>query len=315
MGIDNNARQTWFGHGGDTSTVKASLLQLLNYRHVTADIANYEHVTGIIRDFEPDLVIHCAAQPSHEKSAEIPLEDFHVNTTGTINLLEAVRLMCPWAHFILVSTNKVYGDRPNHVTLTNSEIRFNFIATKYQNGINENMSIDGCTHSPYGASKTSADIITQEYGRYFGIRTVCFRCGCITGLHHQGVEQHGFLNYLCKIAKSGQTYTIYGHGGKQVRDHIHAYDLVQAFDCWVNGSASPGEVYNMGGGRQNACSILEAIQMIRDISGLKIKTQESVGRKGDHLCYYTDFSKFQRHHPEWVITRDLKSILTEMLFI
>ncbi len=314
MGIDNNARQTWFGVGGDVSAIRTSLLQLPNYRHVDMNIVDYKSIEELVEHFLPNLVIHCAAQPSHDKSAEIPLEDFHVNTTGTINLLEAIRITCPDTPFVLASTNKVYGDRPNHLMLTTTDTRFDFMDRQYQEGINEEMSIDSCIHSPYGASKTSADIITQEYGRYFGMRTVCFRCGCITGSNHQGVEQHGFLSYLCRVAKSGQIYTIYGHQGKQVRDNIHAYDLVQAFDYWAKGSAHPGEVYNMGGGRQNACSILEAIKLIKEISGLDVQTKDGPARSGDHLCYYTNFSKFRRHHSNWEITRDLKSILAEMLF-
>lgn len=314
LGIDNNARRYWFGSGGDTTCVKSHLEKIPRYKHIDVSVVQYARIEKIVRQFQPDLVIHCAAQPSHDKSAEIPLQDFHVNATGTINVLEAIRVECPDTPFVFCSTNKVYGDRPNLIPVIETDTRFEYADPKYQVGINEEMSIDNCTHSPFGASKASADLIVQEYGRYFGMRTVCFRCGCITGSNHQGVEKHGFLNYLCRTARQKQPYTLYGYQGKQVRDNIHAYDLVRAFDHWTKGPMYCGEAYNIGGGKDNSCSILEAISLIEELSGWKIPTKDGDARVGDHRCYYTDFSKFQRHHPDWKLTRDLKCILTEMLF-
>lgn len=297
VGIDNNLRKSWFGEEGDTSEVKKQLKELPNYRHITLDITDEHNIREIVKEEQPDLLIHAAAQPSHEKSAEIPLSDFKVNAFGTINLLEAVRLHCPNAIFVFVSTNKVYGeDIPE-------EMDINF---------NEKHPIDHTLHTPFGASKAAADLMVQEYGRYYGMKTVCFRCGCITGRNHQGVEQHGFLAYLCKCAKENREYTIYGFGGHQMRDNIHAYDLIRAFHEFAK-DPKQGAVYNIGGGIDNAISIINAIQKIKEKTGTELRTSEGPKRKGDHHIYITSNQTFKNRYPEWKITRDLDSIFDELL--
>lgn len=305
IGIDNNSRGRWFGKQGsvETSIIK---LDCLNYKHLNVDIRNVDAINELVEDFQPTAVIHCAGQPSHEKSAEIPYEDFQTNTVGTVNLLEAVRKYTPKAAFVFTSTNKVYGDRPNQLSI--SELR-----TRYHGPmVDESMSIDCCLHSPFGANKAAADLIVQEYGLYYGLNTVCFRCGCITGGNHQGVEQHGFLSYLCKVAKNQQEYTIYGHKGKQVRDNIHAADLVAAFHAYLV-DPSPAAVYNIGGSYENSCSILEAIETIEEITGLSVKTSFGEPRKGDHICYLTNNKLFQSHYPSWEIRHSLRQIFQELL--
>jgi CDP-paratose 2-epimerase len=311
-GIDNDNRGRWFGQSGSIKTVEEQLSTVSNYKTLHISILNKLVLAETVKLCDPDLIIHCAAQPSHEKSAEIPFEDFMVNATGTINLLEAAREHCPNTPFIHLSTNKVYGDRPNQIHLRESISRFHYDDSDYIDGIDENMPIDQCTHSPFGASKAAADLIVQEYGRYYGMPTVCFRCGCITGANHQGVEQHGFLSYLCKTAKQEKIFKIYGYGGKQVRDIIHVSDLVLAFYEYMK-KPRPGEVYNIGGGFENSCSILEAIWTIKDIAGIEVKTTYWPARKGDHICYYTNFNKFKSHYPSWGIKRDLQSIFEELL--
>jgi CDP-paratose 2-epimerase len=231
------------------------------------------------------------------------------NAVGTINLLEAAREHCPESPFIFLSTNKVYGDGPNKIILRETPSRYDFADIL---GVNESMSIDQTLHSPFGASKASADLMVQEYGKYYDMPTVCFRCGCLTGVGQQGVELHGFLNYLCKTAKAGKEYTVYGHGGKQVRDMLHVSDLVNAFHEFAK-CPSNGEVYNMGGGYANSISILEAIQQIKNIKGLEVKTKEGPARKGDHVCYYSNLDKFRHHYPSWNINKQIKDILEEML--
>ena len=309
VGIDNNSRKKWFGHGGDTSPVRKTLEKLSRYEHLDIDLTQERFLPALLEQTEPDLVIHCAGQPSHEKSAEIPLEDFQINALATVKLLDAVRISCPKTPFVFTSTNKVYGDGPNFLRTKESNLRIDFF--DHRLGVTEDMSLDCVTHSPFGASKVAADIMVQEYGLYYGMNTVCFRCGCITGSKHRGVEQHGFLSYLCKTAKEGKVYTIYGHDGKQVRDNIHAYDLVLAFHAWAE-RPCPGSVYNIGGGVENSCSILEAIEKIREITGIEVKTNFGPARKGDHCCYYSDMTAFKRDY-SWHITRDLKSIMTELL--
>lgn len=311
LGIDNNSRKKWFGKEGDVAKIQEFLCrQAKGYMHFSIDVTSPTLIDSVVRDFMPDLVIHCAGQPSHEKSAEIPRMDFVVNAQGTINILEAVRVICPEVPFIFVSTNKVYGDRPNALVYTTIGDRY--ILTKANHdGIDETMPIDTCLHSPFGASKAAADIMVQEYGQYYGMKTVCFRCGCITGANHQGVEQHGFLSHLCLTAKRGEIYTIYGHKGKQVRDNIHVHDLVQAFELWAQRPGC-GDVYNMGGGFDNSCSVLEAIKIIES-RGSEVKIRMGPERKGDHLCYYTNFTKFRRQYPQWSITRSLHDIFEELL--
>lgn len=311
-GVDNNQRGKLFGKEGSVQEALDRNNEIPTYTHHNISVINKMVIERLLDLAKPDLIIHCAAQPSHEKSAEVPFEDFMINAVGTFNMLEAARTHCPDTPFIHVSTNKVYGDRPNQIKLREAIGRFHYDDPDYVDGIDENMSIDQSTHSPFGVSKAAADLAVQEFGRYFGMPTVCFRCGCITGAAHRGVEQHGFLNYLCKAAKQGKVYTIYGHKGKQVRDNIHAYDLVNAFYQFAL-SPRAGEVYNIGGGHDNSTSILEAIRDIKEISGLEVKTAEGPLRKGDHVCYYTNNSKFKSHYPEWKITKDREDILQEML--
>jgi CDP-paratose 2-epimerase len=289
-----------------------SLCEIKEYHHWPRSILSKTSLNTIFQIEKFDLIIHCAAQPSHDMSAGIPYEDFQTNALGTINLLEIARQWCPETPFIFVSTNKVYGDRPNQIKLREAISRFHYDEEAYKAGIDESMSIDQCLHSPFGASKAAADLMVQEYGRYFNMPTVCFRCGCITGLAQQGVELHGFLNYLCKTVKEDRPYTIYGHKGKQVRDVIHAADLVAAFHAFAL-NPKKGEVYNMGGGHENTCSLLEALDLAEEYSGKKPKILHSDARKGDHICYYTDYRKFQKDYTNWRITKSVPEMIQEML--
>jgi len=303
VGIDNNNREKWFGAKGSVANSINKNRTIHNYEHHCIDIANYNSVSEIFRKHKFDVVIHCAGQPSHEFSASMPYDDFQTNTIGTMNLLTATRLYCPDAPFIFTSTNKAYGDNPNKLPMIESELRYDLIDSY---GIDESMSIDNCIKSPFGASKAAADLIVQEHGKYFGLKTVCFRCGCITGLNHQGVEQHGFLNYICKIIKNKLPYTIYGYKGKQVRDNIHAYDLVAAFHEFIK-NPKCGEVYNIGGGKENSISILEVLR------NRNIEIQHADARVGDHICYYTNNTKFKNDYSNWKITIPIERILEELL--
>lgn len=313
IGIDCNARGKLFGPDGSIKEISEQNSKYSNYTYYNIDIYDIYDIERIIQTHIPDVIIHCAGQPSHEKSAEIPFDDFKINTVGTVNILESMRRYSPESTFIFTSTNKVYGDSPNslvEVKFIKDRISFELIIPK---GISEDCKIDYCTHSPFGANKLAADIITQEYGRYFGLNTVCFRCGCITGKNHKGVEQHGFLSYLVKTIKNKQIYTIYGYEGKQVRDNLHAYDLVKAFELFIN-KPIKGAVYNIGGGKENSCSIFEAAEIIKEISGLDFNFRYNPNpRVGDHMCYYTDFSKFQSHYPTWNVSISLKDIIKELL--
>jgi CDP-paratose 2-epimerase len=267
----------------------------------------------IWQDFNPELIIHCAAQPSHDLAATRPLDDFDVNAVGTINLLEATRQFAPEAVFILMSTNKVYGDAPNHLPLIERETRWDYADPGDHDGIKETMSLDQCLHSVFGASKVAADVMTQEYGRNFGLRTGVFRGGCLTGPNHSGVQLHGFLNYLVKVAKADETYTIIGYKGKQVRDQIHSRDVIRAL--WAFAEAPrPGEVYNLGGGRENSGSVIECIAKIEAVTGRRMKTRYvDTARVGDHICYISDLAKLRRHYPRWQPTYSLDNIIEELL--
>jgi CDP-paratose 2-epimerase len=259
-----------------------------------------------------DLIIHCAAQPSHDKAKEIPLVDFDVNAVGTINLLEATRQTCPEAVFIFMSTNKVYGDAPNEMPLLELPTRWDYARPEDYNGIREDCRIDRTMHSLFGASKAAADLIAQEYGRYFGLKVGIFRGGCLTGEFHSAVELHGFLSYLLQVAKSGDTYTIFGYKGKQVRDQIHSADVISAFVEFAQ-NPRPGQVYNLGGGRANCASILECLAKIEALLGVKIKTAYvEQARRGDHLCYISDMTKFKSHYPNWRLAHSLDQILERM---
>lgn len=317
IGIDNNLRQYFFGPDGNTSWNKKRLEeQFPNYQHYAADIRKPEELKTVFEKYREDirLVLHAAAQPSHDWAAREPFTDFSINANGTLNMLEMCRQFCPSAVFIFTSTNKVYGDNPNHLPLVEKETRWEIDESHpyYKEGIDEHLSIDHTKHSLFGASKVAADILVQEYGRYFGMNTAVFRGGCLTGPNHSGTQLHGFLSYLMKCAITGNPYTIFGYKGKQVRDNIHSYDLVNMFWNFYQ-SPRPGEVYNAGGGRYANCSMLEAIKICEEISGNKMNisyTEEN--RIGDHIWYISDVSKFKTHYPGWNWTYDLRSTLEQI---
>jgi CDP-paratose 2-epimerase len=314
VGVDNNMRRVFFGSAGDTLW---NLERLKNTtRHfipVALDICDRDGITRLFSEHRFDVVIHCAAQPSHDKAAEIALLDFDVNAMGTVNLLENARRHCPEAAFIFVSTNKVYGDSPNEKALSEHVTRYDYADPADFEGIDETCRIDRTTHSLFGASKVAADIYAQEYGRYFGMPVGIFRGGCLTGPSHSAVELHGFLSYLLKAALSGKPYTVFGYKGKQVRDNIHSFDVVRAFEEFAR-SPRPGEVYNLGGGRANSVSILEAIARIESLTDCKMNWNYSEhARKGDHICYISNLAKLKSHYPAWNVTRGLDSILEEMV--
>jgi CDP-paratose 2-epimerase len=314
LGIDNNMRRDFFGEKGDTTwMLKRLQAQTRGFRHVPGDIRNRAAMFELWQEFRPDVIIHCASQPSHDLAATRPLDDFDVNAVGTINLLEATRQFAPEAVFIFMSTNKVYGDAPNQLPLIELETRYDYADPADYNGIKETHSIDNCLHSVFGASKVAADVMAQEYGRYFGLRTGIFRGGCLTGPSHSGVELHGFLNYLVKVAKADETYVIFGYKGKQVRDQIRSYDVIQALWAFAR-NPRPGEVYNLGGGRANNASVLECITKIEALLGRPIKTRYvEQARKGDHICYISDLTKLQTHYPEWRLTYSLDRIIEELV--
>lgn len=316
VGIDNNMRALYFGQEASTRWQRESLQRdIATYRHEVADIREVEAIYKIFRRYQKDisLVIHAAGQPSHEWAARQPITDFTVNADGTLVLLEATRLFAPDAAFIFTSSNKVYGDRPNLLPLVEGRKRWEIDPSHpYRAGIPESLAIDGSLHSLFGVSKLAADLLVQEYGRYFGMRTVSFRCGCLTGPRHSGAELHGFLAYLMRCAVTGAKYTVFGYKGKQVRDNIHSSDLVRAFDSFL---AKPrcGEVYNMGGGWSSNCSLLEAIETCEEIMGREMDWEYvPQNRKGDHIWYITDLAKFQADYPHWRVRYDVPRILEEI---
>jgi CDP-paratose 2-epimerase len=317
VGIDNNLREYFFGAEASTDWNRSRLAErFLNYTDYPADIRNYPELEIIFKRYGKDisLIIHTAAQPSHDWAAKEPLTDFSVNAMGTINLLELTRLHCPDAVFIFTSTNKVYGDNPNILPLIELETRWEIEKSHpyFEKGIDEQMSIDQSKHSVFGASKVAADIMVQEYGKYFNMRTGVFRGGCLTGPNHSGAQLHGFLAYLMKCTITGNPYTIFGYKGKQVRDNIHSYDLVNMFWNFYQSPRS-GEVYNAGGGRFSNCSMLEAIAMCEEITGNKLSCSYSdTNRVGDHIWYISDVSKFQDHYPAWEFSYGMKETLVEM---
>lgn len=314
VGIDNNMRRFFFGAQGDTTwNLERLKCNTHRFTHYDVDIRDREKLGDLFKAHRFDLIIHCAAQPSHDKAKEIPLIDFEVNATGTLNLLEATRQHATDAVFIFMSTNKVYGDAPNEKLLTELPTRYDYANPEDFDGIDESCRVDQTLHSLFGASKTAADILAQEYGRYFGMNVGIFRGGCLTGPNHSGVELHGFLSYLVKVALSDQTYTVYGYQGKQVRDNIHSYDVIRAMEAFAQ-NPRPGEVYNLGGGRANSISILEALNRIEAMTGRKTRwVYNEQARKGDHICYITNLRKFQSHYPNWQITRSLEDILKEII--
>ena len=313
-GIDNNMRRVFFGPAGDTLWNLERLKSITrNFRPVDIDIRDREKLVALFKAERFELVLHCAAQPSHDKAGQIPLLDFEVNALGTINLLEAARQFSPEAPFVFLSTNKVYGDSPNELPLVERDTRYDYARPEDHEGIDENCRIDRTLHSLFGASKAAADLVAQEYGRYFGMNVGIFRGGCLTGPNHSGVELHGFLSYLVKVALSGKTYKIFGYKGKQVRDNIHSHDVIRAVEEFAL-SPRPGEVYNIGGGRANSISILEAVARIEEMTGKKIRWEyQEAPRIGDHICYITNLGKLQSHYPKWSITRSLNEILKEIV--
>jgi len=312
IGIDNNMRKQFFGVSGDTSHVTKELCKNKNYIHEFCDIRDLEKIKEIFSKYQPYFIVHTAAQPSHDLAAKIPHDDFHTNATGTLNILEATRLLCPESPFIHVSTNKVYGDTPNRLNLIEKESRYDYADEEFENGIDEKMSIDQTTHSLFGVSKTAGDLLAQEYARYFNLPIGIFRGGCLTGPQHAGVELHGFLSYIVKCAVQKKHYTIYGYKGKQVRDQIHSYDVCTAFHEFLK-SPKPGEVYNIGGCRQNSASILEIIKELDDMGHTLNYTLSDSSRIGDHICYISNMDKFKSHYPNWKITKNLKTILNEIV--
>lgn len=317
IGIDNNLRSYFFGSDGSTEWNKKRLQERIpNFELKEIDIRHFELLKNLFLEYGSDikLLVHAAAQPSHDWAAKEPITDFSVNAAGTMNLLELTRLYSPKAVFIFTSTNKVYGDTPNLLPLTELEKRWeiNQSHAYFKNGIDEKMSIDNSKHSVFGASKVAADVMVQEYGKYFNMNTGIFRGGCLTGPNHSGTQLHGFLAYLMKCAITKQPYTIFGYKGKQVRDNIHSFDLVNMFWHFYQ-HPKQGEVYNAGGGRHSNCSMLEAIELCEEISGNKLSySYAEANRIGDHIWYISDLTKFKKHYPSWNWTYNLKDTLVEM---
>lgn len=313
-GMDNNMRAVFFGKNGDTTWNLHRLLAVTErFEHFDLDIRDRDAVFGFFESHALDLVVHCAAQPSHDKAREIPLLDFDVNAVGTINLLEGTRRHSPQAVFILMSTNKVYGDVPNELPLVELDTRYDYARPEDYQGIAETCRIDQCLHSLFGASKAAADIVAQEYGRYFGMKVGIFRGGCLTGPSHSGVELHGFLSHLVKVAVRGDKYSVFGYKGKQVRDQIHSSDVIRAIEAFAR-DPRPGEPYNIGGGRGNSASILECFQILENKLGRPVRWEYvDENRVGDHICYISDLSKFQGHFPDWKIEYGLDEIIEELV--
>ena len=313
-GVDNNQRAVFFGPQGDTTHNLQRLQQSLrHFQNHAVDIRDRAGVLELVKTIRPDAIVHAAAQPSHDRAAAIPFDDFDTNAGGTLNLLQAAREFAPEAPFVHMSTNKVYGDGPNFIPLTEGETRWDYADAAYANGIAETFSIDHCTHSLFGASKVAADVMVQEYGRYFGMPTVCLRGGCLTGPQHSGVQLHGFLNYLVKCHALQQPYTIFGYKGKQVRDNIHSYDVAAFIHAFI---AAPrvAAVYNIGGGKANAISILETFAWLQQHTGQAMPYGYSdTARTGDHICYYSDLTRMQTDYPDWGITRSIQDILRELV--
>ena len=313
-GVDNNQRSVFFGPQGDTRWNKQRLIELIpEYTHHEVDIRNRPAILKLAERLRPDVIIHTAAQPSHDRAAAIPFDDFDTNAVGTLNLLEAARRSCPESPFVHMSTNKVYGDRPNSIKLVELESRWDYADPAYIHGISEDFSIDQSKHSLFGASKVAADVMVQEYGRYFGMPTCCLRGGCLTGPNHSGVELHGFLSYLIKCNLDEKEYNIYGYKGKQVRDNIHSED-VSLFIWEFCRNPRTAEIYNLGGGKENSCSILEAFGIVESFTGKKqIYKYIDKNRIGDHICYYSDLRKMKSHYPNWGISITLKTTIEQIV--
>jgi CDP-paratose 2-epimerase len=312
-GIDNNLRADFFGPAGDTRWNQRRLIAAHpDFRHHEIDIRDRAAVLACIESLKPDVIVHAAAQPSHDLAASRPFDDFDVNAGGTLNLLEAARRFVPGVVFVYLSTNKVYGDRPNAIPLRELPTRWDFDDERYRQGIAEDFPVDQSKHSLFGASKVAADVMVQEYGRYFGMKTCCLRGGCLTGPNHSGVELHGFLSYLVRCNVEARPYRIFGYQGKQVRDNIHSLDVARFIDAFIE-APRVAEVYNIGGGRANSCSILEAFEQIAAISGKPMRYEYSEQhREGDHICYYSDLGRMKAHFPGWDLSRGLGDIFREI---
>ena len=313
-GVDSNQRAVFFGPAGDTRWNRERLERTLkDFHHHPDDVRDRAAMAALMRTLRPQLIIHAAAQPSHDRAAAIPFDDFETNALGTLNLLESARAHCCETPFVFMSTNKVYGDRPNTIALRELPTRWDFADPEFGDGIPETLSIDQSTHSLFGASKIAADVMVQEYGRYFGMPTCCLRGGCLTGPGHSGVELHGFLSYLIKCNIERREYRIFGYKGKQVRDNIHAWDVATFIDAFA---ANPrtGEVYNIGGGKDNTCSVLEAFALVESCTGrAQGYTYVDEARRGDHICYYSDLGKIKAHYPGWAITKSLHETVREIV--
>jgi CDP-paratose 2-epimerase len=310
-GIDNNMRADFFGPHGDTTwNLERLRATTKTFEHHDLDIRDRAAILRLFADLAPDLVVHCAAQPSHDLARDRPFDDFEINALATLNLLEAARRACPDSPFVFLSTNKVYGDAPNELPLVELETRYDYADGR--DGIDETCRVDAAMHSLFGASKLAADVLVQEYGRYFGMPTVCFRGGCLTGPNHSGAELHGFLAYLARTLREGRRYRIYGYKGKQVRDNIHSYDVCTAVMAFAESPRSAA-VYNLGGGRSNSVSLLEAITRLEDLTGGRLEVEYvDEPRRGDHMCYISDLARLRADYPEWELTISLDEILAEL---
>lgn len=313
-GVDNNQRAVFFGEQGDTRWNQQRLSEdLPGFEHHELDIRDRAGVLELLKTVKPDVIVHTAAQPSHDRAAAIPFDDFDTNAVGTLNLLEAARQSCPETPFVHMSTNKVYGDAPNRIELQELETRWDYADPAYAHGIAETFSIDQSKHSLFGASKVAADVMVQEYGRYFEMPTCCLRGGCLTGPNHSGVELHGFLSYLVKCNLEGKEYRVFGYKGKQVRDNIHSLDVARFMAAFVEAPRT-GEVYNLGGGKDNSCSILEAFKWAEKFSGqAQVYTYVDENRIGDHICYYSDLRKMREHYPKWDISVSLEETIRQIV--
>jgi CDP-paratose 2-epimerase len=312
-GIDDNHRAVFFGPEGDTAwSLERLRREIPGYRHEAIDIRNRDAVLALVAEARPDVIVHTAAQPSHDRATTIPFLDFEVNALGTLHLLEAARRYCPESPFVFTSTNKVYGDGPNTIPLAECETRWDYADAAYEQGIAENFPIDQSKHSLFGASKLAADIMVQEYGRYFNMPTCCLRGGCLTGPNHSGVELHGFLSYLIKCNLECREYKVFGYKGKQVRDNVHSEDVAR-FMLEFARAPRCGEVYNLGGGKGNSCSILEAFAKIEAITGKPMQWRYvEENRIGDHICYYSDLRKMRAHYPAWDVRKNLQTVFEEI---
>ncbi len=313
-GVDNNQRAVFFGPQGDTRWNQQRLTELIDgYEHHELDIRNREGVLELLQIIRPDAIVHTAAQPSHDRASAIPFDDFDTNAVGTLNLLEATRQACTESPFVHMSTNKVYGDRPNTIALRELDTRWDYVDPSFENGIAEDFSIDQSKHSLFGASKVAADVMVQEYGRYFSMPTCCLRGGCLTGPNHSGVELHGFLSYLVKCNLEGKEYKVFGYKGKQVRDNIHSEDVARFIAAFID-TPRVGEVYNIGGGKNNSCSILEAFELTTGCTGREqVYSYVDQNRIGDHICYYSDLTKMRQHYPGWDITIRLEETIQQIV--